>query len=162
QERIARFYGRRATIVHPPVETDRFSPATSGAALLVVSELVAHKRVHVALAAARKAGVPIRIVGSGPEHETLAAAHPEAEFLGRVPDERIAELYAQARAVIVPSKEEFGITAVEAQAAGRPVIAAAAGGALETVLEGRTGLLAELDDVDAFADAIGRLEELPF
>jgi glycosyltransferase involved in cell wall biosynthesis len=162
QERIRRFYGRTAAIVYPPVETHRFTPATPGEALLVVSELVAHKRVHVALAAARKAGVPIRIVGSGPEHAALAAAHPEAEFVGRVPDARIAELYASALAVIVPSQEEFGITAVEAQAAGRPVIAAAAGGALETVLDGVTGLLAQLDDVDAFAHAIECLPQLHF
>jgi glycosyltransferase involved in cell wall biosynthesis len=162
QERIQRYYGRASTIVHPPVETSRFSLAQPGDALLVVSELVAHKRVDVALAAARRAGVPIRVVGSGPEHAALAAAHPEAEFLGRVPDEVLAELYATARAVIVPSREEFGITAVEAQAAGRPVIAAAAGGALETVLDGDTGLLAELDDVDAFARAIERLQTLPF
>ncbi len=162
QERIERFYGRSSEIVHPPVETSRFAPGTPGDALLVVSELVAHKRVHIALAAARQAGVPIRIVGSGPEHDALAAAHPEAEFLGRVSDERLAQLYAEALAVVVPSREEFGITAVEAQAAGRPVIAAAAGGALETVLDGTTGVFAELDDVGAFAAAIERLRELPF
>ena len=80
-----------------------------------------------------------------------ATAYPEAEFLGRASDEELVELYASARAVVVPSMEEFGITAVEAQAAGRPVIAAAAGGALETVIDGQTGLLATLDDPDSFA-----------
>ena len=99
--------------------------------------------------------MPIRVVGSGPDQAALRAAYPEAEFLGRASDEDLAELYASARAVMVPSMEEFGITAVEAQAAGRPVIAAAAGGALETVLDGRTGLFAGLDDVDSFAAAIG-------
>jgi len=162
RERIRRFYGREAPIIHPPVETHRFAPGEPGDSLLVVSELVRHKRVAVALEAARRAGVPIRIVGSGPEHAALSAAHPEAEFLGRTGDERIAELYASARAVIVPSMEEFGITAVEAQAAGRPVIAAAAGGALETVIDGVTGLLAQLDDVDSFADAIRSIDRIEF
>lgn len=162
QERIARFYGRRSTIIHPPVETERFAIGTPGEELLVVSELVRHKRVHVALEAARRAGAPIRVVGSGPEEAALRAEHPEAVFAGRVGDSELAGLYAAARAVIVPSMEEFGITAVEAQAAGRPVIAAAAGGALETVLEGETGLLVALDDVEAFARAIGRLGEIDF
>ncbi len=160
QERIKAFYGRDAPIIHPPVETHRFSPGEPGEALLVVSELVAHKRVHVALAAARQAGVPIRVVGSGPEHPALGEAFPEAEFLGRASDEQLVDLYASARAVVVPSMEEFGITAVEAQAAGRPVVAAAAGGALETVLEGRTGSLAQLDDVASFARAIESVQQL--
>jgi glycosyltransferase involved in cell wall biosynthesis len=162
RERIKRCYGRDAAIVHPPVETHRFLPGTPGDSLLVVSELVRHKRVHVALEAARRARVPIRVVGSGPDHAALRAAYPEAEFLGRASDEDLVELYASARAVIVPSMEEFGITAVEAQAAGRPVIAAAAGGALETVLDGRTGSLVKLDDVDAFARAIAGIEQLDF
>jgi glycosyltransferase involved in cell wall biosynthesis len=162
QERIARYYGRESTIIHPPVETHRFTPAAPGEELLVVSELVPHKRLRVALAAARLARAPIRVVGSGPDLEALRREHPEAEFLGRVDDAALAELYARARAVVVPSMEEFGITAVEAQAAGRPVIAAAAGGALETVLEGETGLFARLDDVDSFRAAIEGLERMPF
>ena len=160
QARIKAFYGRDAPIVHPPVETQRFSPGEPGDALLVVSELVAHKRVHVALAAARQAGVPIRVVGSGRELASLREAFPEAEFLGRAGDGDLAELYASARAVVVPSMEQFGITAVEAQAAGRPVVAAAAGGTLETVIEGRTGSFAQLDDVDSFAHAIEALDRL--
>jgi glycosyltransferase involved in cell wall biosynthesis len=162
QERIARFYGRDSVIVHPPVETQRFVTASPGEQLLVVSELVRHKRVHVALEAARRARVPIQIVGSGPEHAALHAAYPEARFLGRMADAELAGVYARARALLVPSMEEFGITAVEAQAAGRPVIAAAAGGALETVLDGVTGRLVQLDDVDAFARAIASLGELDF
>ncbi len=162
RERIKRFYGRDAPIIHPPVETHRFAPGRPGDALLVVSELVAHKRVHIALEAARRAGVPIRIVGSGPDHAALSDAYPEAEFLGRASDEDLVELYASARAVLVAGIEEFGITAVEAQAAGRPVIAAAGGGALETVLDGQTGWLARLDDVDSFVRAIEGIDELDF
>jgi glycosyltransferase involved in cell wall biosynthesis len=162
RERIKRFYGRDTPIIHPPVETHRFSPGAPGDAVLVVSELVRHKRVHVALEAARRARVPIRVVGSGPDHRALAEAYPEAEFLGRLGDEEIAKSYAEALAVLVPSTEEFGITAVEAQASGRPVIAAAAGGALETVLEGVTGRLVEPDDVDAFARALEGVDALEF
>jgi glycosyltransferase involved in cell wall biosynthesis len=162
QERIRLYYGREATIIHPPVETHRFVRGEPGDALLVVSELVAHKRVHVALEAARRAGVPIQVVGSGPDYAALSEAHPEASFLGRASDADLVELYATARAVIVPGIEEFGITAVEAQAAGRPVIAARAGGALETVLDGETGRLANLDDVDSFARAIAEIDTLDF
>jgi glycosyltransferase involved in cell wall biosynthesis len=162
RERIKRCYGRDAAIVHPPVETHRFQPGTPGDSLLVVSELVRHKRAHIALEAARRARAPIRVVGSGPDHAALSAAYPEAEFLGRAGDDELVELYATARAVIVPSVEEFGITAVEAQAAGRPVIAAGAGGALETVLDGQTGSLVRLDDVEAFTQAIESVDELDF
>ena len=162
RERIKRYYGRDAPVIHPPVETERFGPERPEDKLLVVSELVRHKRVDVALEAARRAGAPIRVVGSGPDHDALREAYPEVEFLGRLDDEQLVELYASARAVVVPSMEEFGITVVEAQAAGRPVIAAAAGGALETVLDGRTGRLAKLDDPDAFAQAMSTIERLDF
>ncbi|HUB36621.1 MAG TPA: glycosyltransferase [Solirubrobacteraceae bacterium] len=162
QQRLESFYGRRAPIVHPPVETHRFAPGEPGDALLVVCELVDHKRVNIALEAARRTGTPIQVVGTGPEYAALRAAYPEASFLGRVDDAALAALYASARAVLVTSVEEFGITAVEAQAAGRPVIAARAGGALETVLDGQTGLLAGFDDVDSFAQAIADLARLDF
>lgn len=162
RERIKRYYGRDSVVIHPPVETHRFDVGTPGDALLVVGEVVRHKRVHVALEGARRAGVPIQIVGVGPDHASLSEAYPEAEFLGRVSDADLVELYPRARAVVVASKEEFGITAVEAQAAGRPVIAAAAGGALETVIDGKTGLLATLDDPDSFAAAMRDIEDLDF
>lgn len=160
--RLKRFYGRDSVIVHPPVETTRFRLGTPGDALLVVSEVVRHKRVHVALEGARRAGVPIQVVGSGPDHDALRAAYPEAEFLGRVADHDLVGLYAQARAVVVPGREEFGITAVEAQAAGRPVVAAAEGGALETVIAEETGCFADLDDADSFAAAMLRVDSIGF
>jgi glycosyltransferase involved in cell wall biosynthesis len=162
RKRIKRYYGRDATVIYPPVETDRFTPGDPGDSLLIVSEIVRHKRLRVALDAARLAHAPIRVVGSGPEHDALRSAYPEVEFLGRASDAELAELYAGARAVIVPSMEEFGITAVEAQAAGRPVIAAAAGGAMETVIDGETGILARLDDVTSFKQAIEDIDRLDF
>jgi glycosyltransferase involved in cell wall biosynthesis len=151
RERIKRHYGRDAPVIHPPVETHRFAPGKPGDRLLVVSEIVRHKRLHLALEAARRARAPIQVVGAGPHHGALRAAYPEAEFLGRATDADLAELYASARAVLMPGVEEFGITAVEAQASGRPVIAAAAGGALETVL-----------DVDSFVRAIEAIDGLDF
>lgn len=162
RERVKRIYGRDAPVINPPVETHRFSIGEPGETLLVVCELVAHKRVRVALEAARRARVPIQVVGSGPDHAALEAEFPQARFLGRASDAELVELYAAARAVIVANIEEFGITAVEAQAAGRPVIAAAAGGALETVLDRETGLLVTPDDIDAFARAISELDAHDF
>lgn len=162
RERIKRYYGRDSVVIHPPVETHRFAPGSPGDSLLVVSELVRHKRVHVALEAARRARAPICVVGTGPERKALSAAYPDARFLGRAGDDELAQLYSQARAVVVPSIEEFGITAVEAQAAGRPVIAAAAGGALETVLDGSTGLLASPDDAGSFEQAIASIDRIEF
>ena len=156
QQRIARYWQRDAAIVHPPVELDRFAPACSEDYLLVVGELVRHKRVEVALEAARRAGQRIKVVGGGADQERLRALHGDhAEFLGRLTDPEIAVLYSHARAYVMPGVEEFGITAVEAQASGTPVIAAAAGGALETVIDGVTGVLVAPNDVDALAAVLG-------
>jgi glycosyltransferase involved in cell wall biosynthesis len=162
RERIQRFYGRESTVIHPPVETHRFSPGEPGDALLMVTELVPHKRIDVALEAAGRLNVPIQVVGAGPAYASLREAYPRAEFLGRVGDAELARLYASARAVVITSVEEFGITAVEAQAAGRPVIAAREGGVLETVLENETGLFATPGDASAFVAAIEALARLDF
>jgi glycosyltransferase involved in cell wall biosynthesis len=162
RERLRHCYGRDSVVVHPPVETERFRLGSPGTSLLVVSEVVRHKRVHVALEGARRAGLPIQVVGTGPDLAALSQAYPEAEFLGRMSDADLVGLYADAFAVVVPSREEFGITAVEAQAAGRPVVAAAAGGALETVVDGETGCLATLDDADSFAAAMRRVDSISF
>jgi glycosyltransferase involved in cell wall biosynthesis len=158
--RIRAAWDRESVLVHPPVDIDRFSIGTPEDYLLVVTELVRHKRVDVALEAARRAKRRIKVVGAGPELNRLRDAFGgSAEFLGRVPDDELTELYAHALALVVPGVEEFGIAAVEAQAAGRPVVAAAAGGALETVRPGRTGVLVPPGDVDALAHA---LRDTPF
>jgi glycosyltransferase involved in cell wall biosynthesis len=157
RERIARFYKRDAAVVHPPVDVDRFTPGTPEDWFLVVGELVAHKRVEHALDAAVLAGRPIKVVGHGPDRAALEskyAGHGLVEFLGRIDDAQLAGLYARARAVVVPNVEEFGIVAVEAQAAGRPVISVDAGGARETVLPGTTGVLVPPGDVHALAEAM--------
>jgi glycosyltransferase involved in cell wall biosynthesis len=155
KSRIADFYGRDSVIVHPPVEVERFSPEAPEDYVLVVGELVRHKRIEVALEAAGLAQVPVKVVGTGPDLERLRSRFPAAEFLGRVSDSELAGTYARALALIVPNVEEFGIAAVEAQAAGRPVVAVAEGGATETVRDGETGFLV---DGDRPADLAAALE----
>ena len=155
RDRIAEFYGREAPVIHPPVDVERFSPAPPEDYFLFVGELVRHKRVDVALQAARRARVRFKVIGSGPELERLEHEYSDvAEFLGRVSDEEVADAYARARALVVPNVEEFGITAIEAQAAGRPVIAVDEGGARETVLDGETGVLVPGGTVDELAEAM--------
>jgi glycosyltransferase involved in cell wall biosynthesis len=160
RRRIADCWRRRSDVVHPPVDVDRFAVAAPAAgraepSLLVVTELVAHKRVDLALEAAARARLPIRVVGEGPERPRLEARYGDgAEFLGRVGDGELERLYTGARALVLPNVEEFGIAAVEAQAAGRPVVAAAAGGALETVRPGETGVLVPPGDLEALTKAL--------
>jgi len=150
QRRIREFYGREASIIHPPVEVERFYSGEPDDYFLAVTELVPHKRIEVAAQAASDAGQRLKVVGGGPELERLRERYRKrVEFLGRVDDQELVELYAHARALILPNVEEFGIAAVEAQAAGRPVIAAAAGGALETVQEGVTGQFVPPGDAPA-------------
>ena len=150
QHPIREYWGVEADIVHPPVDLHRFTPATPGDHLLFVGELLRHKQVEVALEAARQARTPITIVGGGADQARLRAEYAgSAEFLGRVDDEQLAALYASCRALIVPNIEEFGITAVEAQASGRPVIAADGGGTRETVIDGQTGCFFPKGDVQA-------------
>jgi glycosyltransferase involved in cell wall biosynthesis len=153
RQRIRDFWGRDASIVHPPVAVDRFQQDRPEDFFLFVGEVVRHKRLDIALRAARKARVPLKVVGTGPDLERLEAEYGDsAEFVGRVGDGKLEALYAKARALVVPNVEEFGITAVEAQAAGRPVVAAGAGGALETVVDGETGVHFPPGDVDALAE----------
>jgi glycosyltransferase involved in cell wall biosynthesis len=156
QERLEKYWGVHAPIVHPPVELGRFAPSEPEDFVLIVSELVRHKRVDLALEAARRAGVHVKVVGGGCDERRLRAMFEgDADFLGRLDDEALADLYPRARALVMPNVEEFGITAVEAQASGRPVVAAAAGGALETVIDGETGVLVPPGDVDALAAVLG-------
>jgi glycosyltransferase involved in cell wall biosynthesis len=156
QERIAELYGRESTVIHPPVAVDRFAIGTPGDYLLFVGQIVPHKRVEVAIEAARAAGRPIRIVGAGPDLARLEATYdgPEVTFLGAVSDAELAELYAGCLALLVPNIEEFGIAAVEAQAAGRPVIAVNRGGVRETVIDGVTGVLVDAEDAGSIAAAL--------
>jgi glycosyltransferase involved in cell wall biosynthesis len=140
RRRISRYFSRDAAVLYPPVETHRFAPGVPGADYMVLSELMPHKRVDVVVRACNTLGLPLVVVGDGPDLRRLQRlAGPTVRFEGRVSDERAAELLARCRALIVAATEEFGIAAVEAQAAGRPVIALGEGGVRETVVEGVTG-----------------------
>ncbi len=142
RERIRSYFGREANVVYPPVETERFSPGPVGDYYAVVSELMPHKQIEIAVAAFNKLCLPLIVVGDGPAYRYLKhAAGPTIEFRGRVPDYEVAEIMQGARALIITAVEEFGIAAVESQAAGRPVIARRGGGALETIADGVTGCL---------------------
>jgi glycosyltransferase involved in cell wall biosynthesis len=159
RRRIAEFYDRDSVVVHPPVDTDRFRPGEPEDYLLTVCELVRHKRLDRALEAAARAGRRVRVVGTGPDLGRLQARFGDtAEFLGRVSDGELAGLYARAAALIVPGVEEFGIAAVEAQAAGRPVIAPAAGGTLETVVDGVTGIHTRSGTVDELTEILREVD----
>lgn len=159
RDRIREFWGREATVLHPPVETERFRIEAPEDFFLVVSELVPHKRVHTALEAARRTGQKLKVVGTGPSLERLQAQYGDrADFLGRIDDRRLADLMARARALVVPNVEEFGIVAVEAQAAGRPVLAPDRGGTSETVVDGQTGVLFPAGDDDALAEAMRNVD----
>jgi glycosyltransferase involved in cell wall biosynthesis len=140
RERIRHYWGRDATIVHPPVDTERFAPAKPEGYYLVLSELMRHKQIDIAIQAFNRLRLPLVVVGDGPDGRRLRRmAGPTIQFAGRVPDPEAASLLARCRALVVTAVEEFGLAAVEAQAAGRPVISVGAGGALETVIEGETG-----------------------
>jgi glycosyltransferase involved in cell wall biosynthesis len=157
--RIARYYNREASVVYPPVDTDFFHPDTVAPErfAVIVSALVPYKRIDLAIDACARAGVPLKIAGDGPERAALARRAPgEVEFLGRVSDEDIRDLYRRAAVVVLPGEEDFGIVPLEAQACGRPVVALGRGGACETVVGGETGLLVDEPSADAFADAIDR------
>jgi len=150
QLRIRRYFNREAAVVHPGVEIDRFAPGSVANCYLVLSELIPHKRIELAVQAFNRLRWPLVVVGDGPDSRRLhRMAGPTVHFTGRVPDSRAAELLAGARALVVTATEEFGIAAVEAQAAGRPVIALAEGGARETVQEGITGAFFEQPDPES-------------
>jgi glycosyltransferase involved in cell wall biosynthesis len=156
--RIARHYNRRSAVIHPPVDTAYYAPDGDSdarrAGALVVSALVPYKRVDVAIAACQQVGVPLRIVGQGPEEARLrATAGRDVTFLGALTDAQVRAEYRAASVVLLPGEEDFGIVPVEAQACGTPVVALGRGGALETVVHGHTGMLTG-EGVAALADGI--------
>src|SRR3954464_2856254 len=163
KRRVARYFGREATVLHPPVDVERFTPATPGDAYVVLSELMAHKRIEVAVRAFNQLGLPLLVVGNGPDARRLhRMAGPTVSFTGRVSDAEAARILARAQALVVTATEEFGIAAVEAQAAGRPVIALHEGGVRETVLEGETGVFFEEPSSEALVEAVARFAPAAF
>ena len=163
-QRVAKYYRRSATIIHPPVDTCLYQPADShDDFFLVVSRLIPYKRIDLAVRACTELGLPLKVVGIGRDLPRLQAlAGPTVEFLGRLPDATIRQLMARCRALIFPGAEDFGLTPIEAQASGRPVIALARGGALETVVDGRTGVLFPAPTVESLAAALQQFRDSQF
>lgn len=157
-ERIREAYDRDATVVHPPVETAGFAPSPERSGrFLVVARLRRHKRIDLAIEAATANGWPLDIVGEGPDEPLLRrAAGPTVRFLGWLPDDAVARAMARCIALVVPGTEDFGMTMAEVQAAGRPPVAFARGGALEIIRDGTTGFLFEEPTADGLADAMRR------
>jgi glycosyltransferase involved in cell wall biosynthesis len=161
RDRIRDVYGLDADVVYPPVDTKRFTPRPRGDRLLVISRLLPYKRVDLAVLAASRSGLGLDVVGDGPELGRLKSlAGPTVEFHGRVGDGAVTELIEGCSALCVPGAEDFGIVAIEALAAGKPVIAFARGGVLETLDDGVSAALFRRPDVDAVLDAITRCDRI--
>ena len=160
QARIREHYGRDAAVVYPPVATQFFTPDARGGHDgydLVVSALVPYKRVDLAVRTYARTGYPLKVAGAGTELAALRRlAGPNVEFLGRVPDEGVRELYRRCRFLVFPGEEDFGIVPLEAQACGKPVLAYGKGGLLETVVEGRTGVFFAEQTEEALVGAAER------
>jgi glycosyltransferase involved in cell wall biosynthesis len=156
--RINANYGREATVLHPPIETRAFRPsAQRSGRFLVVARLRRHKRLELAIEAANRLRVPLDVIGDGPDEPALRAiAGPTIRFLGRRPDTEVRGAMARCTALLVPGTEDFGLTTAEVQAAVRPPIAFAAGGALEIVDDGVTGFLFDEQHPDAVAATMER------
>ena len=161
QERIKKYYRRESQVIYPPVETTQFSISQNPKTyFLAGGRLVAYKRFDMIVEAANQTGLPLKIFGTGSiEAELKQRARDNIEFVGKVSDEKRAHLYANALAYIHPQEEDFGITAVESMASGRPVIAYRKGGAVETVVPGVTGEFLEDQTWEALADAMIRFDD---
>jgi glycosyltransferase involved in cell wall biosynthesis len=164
--RIRKYYRREADVIYPPVAVDRFTPRPAPddpPFYLIVARLVPYKRVDLAVEAFNRLGWRLKIVGDGRDRAALQArAGPNIEFLGRLPDAAVRDLMARCQAFLFPGLEDFGIAPVEAQAAGRPVVAYAGGGALDTVRDGETGVLFAPQTAEALAEAVRRCADLRF
>lgn len=165
QSRIKEYYKRPSTVVHPPVDIDRFTPPakTDRTGYVLWGRHVPYKRFDLAIEACNRLKVPLTVIGSGPDTDRLKSlAGPTVTFTGRVSDEELVERAHHAKGFLFPNEEDFGISAVEAIAAGTPVIAYAKGGALDIVQDGETGVLFPEQTVESLMTAIQRAETIEF
>ncbi len=165
QQRIQDIYGRDSKVVYPFVELERFSSVKpfQGNYLLVIARLIPYKKVDLVIKAAKRLKLPLKIVGDGPQAEKLKAlAGPQVDFFPRLDEETLMYLLAGCKALVVAAEEDFGMGPLEAQVLGKPIIAFKKGGALETVIEGKTGYFFEEQNVDSLIEALKKLDELGY
>jgi len=157
--RIKKYYQRDASVIYPPVDcSDYFISPNPGNRFLIVSRLMPYKRIDIAIEAFNELGLPLDIVGAGPEEANLKKiAKENIKFHGFLPDADVRNMYSQCRAFIFPQEEDFGLTVLEAAASGRPTIAFAGGGALETVVDGETGIFFEEQTSQSLVSAVQRM-----
>jgi len=166
--RIKKYYGRTATVIHPPVDTGRFTPArTRDDYYVALGRQVPYKRIDLAVAACTELGMPLRVYGNGSEHERLVTmAGPTVEFFtdrfGNASDQKVNAALNHAKGFIFPAEEDFGIVQAEALAAGAPVIAYGKGGALDIIDDGESGVLFEKQTVASLVAAIQKAETTTF
>ena len=159
--RIQKAYGRTAEVIHPPIDVNGFRPSgqAHGDYYLVLSRLISYKRLDIAVQACTRLGRKLMVVGSGPQRSALeAGAGPTVRFLGRVDDHEVKSLAANCRGLLFPGEEDFGMAPLEVAAAGRPAIAYRGGGALETIVEGETGIFFDQQTPEHLMEAIERFE----
>jgi len=164
KDRIKKYYRRDSDILYPPVDISRFNISKETEDyFLIVSRLEPHKSVDLAISAFNDLGIPLKIIGAGSEYENLKSmAKKNIEFLGEISDEEVERYISKCKAFIFPQEEDFGITALEAQACGRPVVAFRKGGALETVVDGKTGVFFDEQTAPCLAEAIRNFDNIKF
>jgi glycosyltransferase involved in cell wall biosynthesis len=162
--RIKKFYRVPSTVIHPPVDTSRFSISKEVEDYyVIVSRAIPYKRLDLAIDAFSELGIPLKIAGSGHQMNDLKKrAASNVSFLGRVSDADLPALLAKAKGYVMPGEEDFGIAPVEANASGRPVIAFGAGGALDSQIDGKTGCLFPVQSVESLSEAVKRAETIEF
>jgi len=163
-KRIKKHYRRESVVINPPVNTDFYTLVDEDEDyFLIVSRLVEYKRIDIAVEAFNDLGLPLIIIGDGPEKERLQKmAKNNIKFLGRLPDEKVKAYYAKCRAFIFPGEEDFGITPLEAQASGRPVIAFGKGGILDSVVDGVTGIFFREQNKESLKEAVNKFDKINF
>ncbi|MBU1616185.1 MAG: glycosyltransferase, partial [Candidatus Margulisbacteria bacterium] len=163
-DRIRKVYKRKSVIIYPPVDCELFQPSgRNNGYFLVCSRLNAYKRIDIVVEAFNKLGLPLKVVGEGPDRERLVKlSQPNIEYFGRLSDSAIKEMVAECQGLVFPGEEDFGIVPVEAMAAGRPVVAFRGGGALETIVDGVTGIFFNNGTPEAIVDAVERLMRKKF
>ncbi|MBI1823076.1 MAG: glycosyltransferase [Nitrospirae bacterium] len=164
RKRIRRCYQIESEIIYPPVNTSSFELGDDQESyFLIVSRLNAYKSIDIVIEAFNQLGLPLVIAGGGPQKEALESiSKPNITFLGKVSEERLKDLYRKSKAFIFPGEEDFGMAPVESMASGRPVIAFGKGGALETIIDGKTGIFFQEQNSESVIDAVKRFHKISF